>query len=84
MILRFTYILFFSLALLTCRDNSNENYSFIGGEIINPIDKDLTVFKSSDVSEKIILDENNRFLTKINNLKTGFYGFSHGNEYQLI
>jgi len=84
MILRFTYILFFSLALLTCKDNSNENYSFIGGEIINPIDKNLTVFKSSDIREKIILDENNRFLTKINNLKTGFYGFSHGNEYQLF
>ena len=72
-------ILFFG-----CHDRKKATHSYLGGEIINPKGNKLTIFKSNSIIDTIILDSNNRFLTKIKSIKSGFYGFSHGNEYQLI
>lgn len=79
----FTFFLAFVL-LYGCKDIKESNHSFIGGEIINPKDNKLTIFKSNSIVDTIRLDSENRFLSKIESTKSGFYGFSHGNEYQLI
>jgi len=79
----FTFFLAFVL-LYGCKDIKETNHSFIGGEIINPKDNKLTIFKSNSIVDTIRLDSENRFLSKIESTKSGFYGFSHGNEYQLI
>ena len=79
----FTFFLAFVL-LYGCKDIKETNHSFIGGEVINPKDSKLTIFKSNSIVDTIRLDSENRFLSKIESTKSGFYGFSHGNEYQLI
>ena len=79
-------LIFLSLFILLngCKDHTEMCHSYVGGEIINPTGNKLTIFKSNSIIDTIRLDSNNRFLTKIESTESGFYGFSHGNEYQLI
>jgi hypothetical protein len=76
--------LLLSIILCDCQNQRDITYSYIGGEIINPTDKKITIFKSNVIIDTLFLDSNNRFITKIESTVPGFYGFSHGNEYQLI
>ena len=76
--------LLLSIILCDCQNQRDITYSYIGGEIINPTDKKITIFKSNVIIDTLFLDSNNRFITKIESTVSGFYGFSHGNEYQLI
>ena len=76
--------LLLSIILCDCQNQRDITYSYIGGEIINPTDKKITIFKSNVIIDTLFLDSNNRFITKIESTAPGFYGFSHGNEYQLI
>ena len=79
------FIFFLAFILLQgCENAEYVTHSYIGGEIINPKDTKLTIFKSNSIIDTARLDSKNRFLTKIQSTKPGFYGFSHGNEYQLI
>ncbi len=79
----FIFFLVF-IFLLGCEKHEETTHSYLGGEIINPKNTKLTIFKSNSIIDSIRLDSDNRFLTKIQSTKSGFYGFSHGNEYQLI
>ena len=79
----FSFLLIVTL-LNGCQNHIETCHSYIGGEIINPTDNRLTIFKSNSIIDTIRLDSSNRFLTKIESTESGFYGFSHGNEYQLI
>ena len=79
----FKFLLIF-IILYGCQNSEEISYSYVGGEIINPINRKLTIFKSNKIIDSLELDSNNRFLTKIKSTESGFYGFSHGNEYQLI
>ena len=81
---KFFYFLLVIIFFFGCQNHLDKSHSYIGGEIINPIGKKLTIFKSNSIIDTIILDSDNRFLTKIEYTNPGFYGFSHGNEYQLI
>ena len=79
------FIFFLIFIFLTgCEKHEETTHSYLGGEIINPKDTKLTVFKSNSIIDTIRLDSENRFLSKIQSTESGFYGFSHGNEYQLI
>ena len=79
----FKFLLFF-IIFYGCQNSEEITYSYVGGEIINPINRQLTIFKPNKIIDSLELDNNNRFLTKIKSTDSGFYGFSHGNEYQLI
>lgn len=79
----FKFLLFF-IIFCGCQNSEEITYSYVGGEIINPINRQLTIFKPNKIIDSLELDNNNRFLTKIKSTDSGFYGFSHGNEYQLI
>ena len=74
------------LLLFSCNDDSvsNENTAYFGGEIINPSNKYVTLSTSTEKKDTIFLDQNNRFLHRIDSLKPGLYSFEHGGEYQTI
>ena len=71
--------------LLGCDSNSgNGDIAYFGGEIINPNNNYVTLYCDETKRDTIYLDKNNRFIHKIENLKTGLYSFTHGGEYQTI
>lgn len=71
--------------LYSCKKNTdNDNsYAYFGGEIINPTNDYVLLHSAGTNSDTLFLDSNNRFLTKLENLKPGIYTFSHGGEYQI-
>ncbi|MBP1839803.1 hypothetical protein J2Z57_001850 [Formosa algae] len=58
--------------------------AFLGGEIINPSNNYVVISKENNVLDTINLDQNNRFLYKINPIDPGLYTFSHGGEIQMV
>ncbi|GAA4270145.1 TlpA family protein disulfide reductase [Hyunsoonleella aestuarii] len=75
------------LAFVGCKKESNsidKNYAFLGGQIINPKNNFVVVAKPETIQDTIILDGNNRFLYKIENLTEGLYTFRHGDEFQMV
>ncbi|MDT0557583.1 hypothetical protein RM697_02915 [Ichthyenterobacterium sp. W332] len=76
-----------TLSLTSClKDSSDDNdYAYFGGEIINPNRSYVTLISPKKQStDTIPLDENNRFLFKIDNLNPGVYRYMHGPEYQMV
>lgn len=75
------------LTLFNCKKDGNnpeDNYAYLGGEIINP-NSDIVVLSKADVViDTIKLDTNNRFIYKLNNLESGLYTFYHGGEIQMV
>jgi hypothetical protein len=70
---------------LGCNSNSEKGDSaYFGGEIINPNNNYITLYSNETERDTIYLDDNNRFLYKIENLKSGLYSFTHGGEYQTF
>ncbi|WP_460219157.1 TlpA family protein disulfide reductase [Psychroserpens sp. MEBiC05023] len=71
--------------LLGCDSNTNQGeIAYFGGEIINPNNNYVTLYCNETERDTIYLDENNRFIHKIENLNTGLYSFTHGGEYQTL
>lgn len=80
---------FFGLSIIAvgCGDNTNadDSYAYIGGEIINPKNKNIILYNTKGkVVDSIILDANNRFIHKVTNLQAGLYSITHGGEYQMV
>ena len=81
----YLYIFLTALLVFSCENsNSNQDYAFFGGEIINPSNNYITLNNAQGGKDTITLDNQNRFLHKVNNLKPGIYSFTHGGEYQTI
>lgn len=81
------WILLFAIALISCKKNTTKNdgdYAYLGGKIINPINKTVYISHSDKIIDTIKLDGNNRFIYKINNLQSGLYTFKHGGEFQMV
>ena len=79
------YIAFILVGLTGCKkDAPSENYAYLGGEIINPNTNFVVIYKSDAVLDTVKLDSNNRFIYKINHLKTGLHTFRHGEEIQVV
>ncbi|MBU2938790.1 peroxiredoxin family protein [Lacinutrix sp. C3R15] len=83
-------ILLLTLTLFSCKKNvatNNGETAYIGGEIINPIDKQVVIYKENKVLDTILLDNKNRFLYKIEQVEDGLYTFKlksqFGEEFQL-
>ena len=79
----------FLLASITigCKPNtdSNSEFAYIGGEIINPKNKKVVLYNTKGkIVDSLTLDANNRFIHKITNLQPGLYTLTHGGEYQKI
>lgn len=82
----FLLIIVLSIALINCKYENNDanSYAFIGGEIVNPNTKYVVLTKDEEVIDTVLLDSNNRFLYKIENLKSGLYTFTHSPENQIV
>lgn len=73
------------ITLFSCKENEDttSNITWIGGEIVNPID-DYVIFNQGEHTiDTIKLDENNYFLYKAENLDAGLYSFIH-KEFQVL
>lgn len=72
------------IACVGCKEDNNTDYAFLGGKIINATDNFVILSMGDVVVDTIKLDGNNRFIYKIDNLKTGFHTFKYGNEVQMV
>jgi len=74
------YILFLGCQL---RENEREGI-FLGGQIVNPSSRDVTLYQGSQEIDMISLDENLRFERKYDSLPNGIYKLEHLPEYQTL
>lgn len=75
------------ITLFNCKNDSNnaeDNYAYLGGEIMNPNSDFVIILKADLVIDTVKLDNRNRFLYKINNLQQGLYTFYHAGEMQMV
>ena len=76
---------FITTLFLGCNSESTDgDIAYLGGEIINPNNNYITLFNNQTERDTIYLDDDNRFIYKIENLKPGLYSFTHGGEYQSL
>lgn len=67
------------------KGNNTNEHAYIGGEIINPKNKSIVLFNTKGkIVDSITLDDNNRFIHRIDNLQPGLHSITHGGEYQMI
>ncbi|WP_405212034.1 TlpA family protein disulfide reductase [Dokdonia sp. Asnod2-E02] len=64
-------------------DKDKADGTYIGGEIINPVQSYVLLRKGENVTDSIPLDRRNRFLHKLENFESGLYRFEHG-EHQIV
>lgn len=79
--------LIFILTLFNCKKDANtgeENFAYLGGEIINPYTNFVVLLKADKLIDTIKLDNKNRFIYKLNNLEPGLYSFYNGGEMQVV
>ncbi|WP_179019911.1 thioredoxin-like domain-containing protein [Winogradskyella forsetii] len=83
-------IIFAATLLLTVfgcqfKGGNASEHAYIGGEIINPKNKSLLLYNNKGrIVDSILLDANNRFIYKIENLQPGLHSITHGGEYQML
>jgi hypothetical protein len=80
-------ILSIVLTISSCKNsahNESDDFAYIGGEIINPIENTIILESKNKTIDTIKLDGRNRFFYKIDNFYPGIYTFRHGSEYQMI
>ncbi len=77
----FIALLFF----LGCESITNSNeLTYIGGEIVNPKNKSVIIYNTSNkVGDTILLDANNRFIHKLKITEPSLFSIQHGGEYQM-
>ena len=74
-----------SITLFSCKNNEDvsSNITWIGGEIVNPIDDYVLFYQGEHIIDSIKLNNDNHFIYKVENLKAGLYSFSH-KEFQVF
>ncbi|WP_108807643.1 TlpA family protein disulfide reductase [Aquimarina spinulae] len=82
----FIQVSFLSCFVCSCgsSEKDKKEYTYFGGEIVNPNTNYVILSKGYDYRDTIQLDKNNRFLHKIENLEDGLYSFKHNPEYQVV
>jgi peroxiredoxin len=80
-------IFLIGLIIIACAQMAvnSDNSVYFGGEIINPKEDIVVLYNEiGAAADTVSLDDNNRFLIKLDNVSTGLYSFWHGGEYQLV
>ncbi len=72
------------LGLLGCKNNTDQNQIFFGGEIINPKSNFVLLMQHEEIIDTILLKNDNTFGKSISNITSGLYSFKHGYEFQYI
>ena len=81
------YSITFSLLttfLMSCDTKQEKSVSYFGGEIVNPNNRYVVLYKDDIPVDSAYLDENNRFLIPLNDVEEGLYNFEHEPEYQYV
>ena len=68
----FAILSMIGMITIACKSESKNkgDYAYIGGEIINPKNKTVTIYNTKgDVIDSIGLDKNNRFIHKMSDLQ---------------
>lgn len=75
----------FLFALIGCNSKGEKKFPgvFFAGEIVNPTDDYVVLYKGNMVIDSAKLDENNRFEFKLDSISDGLYHFNH-TEYQYV
>lgn len=67
------------------KGSNTSDHAYIGGEIINPKNNSVVLYNTKGViMDSFILDANNRFIYKVDNLQPGLHSITHGGEYQML
>jgi len=79
-------LLVMSLVFAGCKKDftDSNNHAFLGGEIINPNSDHVVISSGDRVIDTVKLDNNNRFLYKLDELEPGLYTFTHSPENQIV
>lgn len=72
------------ICLCSCDSEPDLHGAFLGGQIINPSSKTVSLFKNNKLIDSIVLDEKNRFQRKYDSLDYGIFKFEHLPENQNI
>ena len=72
--------------MVGCKDDTTTEtgFAYLGGEIINPNNDYVVVYNANSILDTLKLDKDNRFLYKIENLKSGIFFFKHDPENQIV
>ena len=82
-----------SLTLMSCKKDNEDikeegDIAYFGGEVVNPLKDFVIISKADEVLDTISLDDNNRFLYKVNPVESGLYSFhlwaAQGLELQMV
>ena len=80
--LKFVAIFFI---LIGCNPNKKAIAGiFLGGQIINPSSRDVTLYQGSKVIDMLDLNDDFKFQRKYDSLKNGIYKLEHLPEYQTV
>ena len=73
------------LALISCQSEEKLRTGiFLGGEILNPSSRNVTLYQGTNVVEMLDLNSNLRFERKYDSLQSGIYKLEHLPEYQTL
>lgn len=70
--------------VLGCNRSSEDTNTYFGGEIINPKENFIVLLNANKVIDTFYLDQNNRFLEKLEVSKEALFYFQHGSENQYV
>ncbi|HET8810476.1 MAG TPA: hypothetical protein VFM65_09465, partial [Flavobacteriaceae bacterium] len=76
------FLLFFFI--FGCQDEPKYNKVYLRGEIVNPINGYITLFKDNELIDSIPLNDKNMFSYTLENAEQGLYTFKHPSESQTI
>ncbi len=75
----------FLIGITSCSTGKKQSPKvFFAGEIVNPTNDYVVLYKHSQKLDSAKLDENNRFSFELDSIQEGLYNFSHAPEYQYI
>ncbi|MEA1787368.1 transaldolase [Arenibacter sp. GZD96] len=60
------------------------NRVFFAGEIVNPTDRHIVLYKNDKTLDSVALNEDNMFFFQMNNIDEGLYHFNHSPELQYV
>lgn len=81
------YFVFTALLVLSCDKDKKVDegdIAYLGGEIINPSNKNVVLYKGKKPLDTLTLDKDNRFIYKFTFLEPGLYTFHHGTDIQMV
>ena len=73
------------MAFISCQSEKKLRTGiFLGGEILNPSSRNVTLYQGTNVVEMLNLNSNLRFERKYDSLQSGIYKLEHLPEYQTL